>query len=78
MSLAYDYQRAIDAAQTLCELINSLLERDGEICRVTKRFRLVNIRWRLEDVVNEIFIPRRDCLNPDAADKRRATKGGAK
>ena len=77
MNLAYDYQRAIDAAQPLRELIDSLQERDRELWPSAKRFRLMSLRWRIEDAVNEFFIPRRDCLNPDAADERKATKGGA-
>ena len=73
MNLAYDYQRAIDAAQTLRELINSLQERDCEL-RASATGRLVYLRWRLEDAEKEIFIPRRDCLMPDAADETKARR----
>ena len=75
MSLAYDYQRAIDAAQTLCELTESLQERDRELLIAENRLKL--LRRDLEDTMRYVLIPRRDCLNPDAADETKATKGGA-
>lgn len=77
MSLAYDYQRAIDAAQTLCEIVTPLQERDRELWP-SASVKLTYLKWRLDEATNEILAVRRDRIMPDAADETKATKGGAK
>lgn len=72
MNLAYDYQRAIDAAQTLREIIRDVAERDRELWP-SGAMMIESLAWRLERATTVVFAARRNRLNPDAADETKAT-----
>lgn len=66
MSLAYQYQRAIDAAATFREAAATAIENDRELWP-SAAYELNAISFALEHAINTLTT-RRNRLMPDAAD----------
>ncbi len=77
MSLAYTYQRLIDAAQTLDALAASVIIQDGEALG-PRSVELLSCAAAMSAVASRIARDRRDALCPEAADESFAanTEGG--